>query len=155
MLSLLIQTSVRYGSFCKPDATWGANVRISTGIEDGVRFKSGSTWINSCMGLALRFPERLRKAMPAGLVFYGVLGLADFGLTLAAFQHGATEANPMLRHVQGVGLFEFLKLALTLLVVTLGYKLWHLPITRTVIGFANGMMVALVVYHIASLQQFG
>ena len=106
------------------------------------------------MGLALRLPKLLRKAMPAGLIFYGALSLADLGFTLVAFHYGATEANPMLRHVQGVGLFEFLKLALTLLVVVLGYKLWLLPITKTVIGFANGVMVALIVYHIASLQVF-
>ena len=114
-------------------------------------FKSGSAWINSSMGRVLQLPERLRKALPAGLIFYGALSLADLGFTLIAFHHGATEANPMLRHVQGVGLFEFVKLTLTLLVVVVGYKLWHRPITRTVIGFANGVMVALVIYHIASL----
>ena len=117
-------------------------------------FKPGSTWINSGMGRVLQLPARLRKSIPAGLVLYGALSLADLGFTLVAFHYGATEANPMLRHVQGVGLFEFLKLTLTLLVVVVGYKLWHLPITKTVIGFANGMMVALVIYHIASLGLF-
>jgi hypothetical protein len=90
------------------------------------------------------------RAVPGAIVLYAALGLADFGFTLATIQAGGRELNPFLAWALGVGLFEYLKLALTLLVCSVMLLLWHrTSIARGVTYIANLLMSALLVYHIA------
>ena len=98
----------------------------------------------------MKWPE-LTEFIPDWLVLYVFLGLADLGFTLAAFQCGAIEANPVLRAAQSTGMFEFSKIALTLLVVCVGFLLRQRRITEIVMAGANAFMVSLCVFHVSSL----
>lgn len=93
-------------------------------------------------------------SVPDWLVLYAVLGLADLALTLAAFQYGATEANPVLRSLVTVGLFEFTKLSLTLLVLCIGYRFRCNRIVVGSIVIANAVMVGVTVYHVSNFAVF-
>ena len=99
-----------------------------------------------------RYPDHSHsERVPDWLTLYVFLGLGDMAFTLLAFQMGAIEANPFLRHLQGAGLFEFTKISLTLLVLCVSYRLRHRPLIHNVMGFANVGMVTLNVYHVTLL----
>lgn len=102
----------------------------------------------------LRVTPKAKSWVPDWLVLYAALGLGDMAFTLAAFQYGATEANPFLRTLQTTGLFEFTKLALTLLVVCIGYRFKNNRIVFSCVSMANAVMVALNVYHVSLLSLF-
>ncbi|MER3412998.1 MAG: hypothetical protein C4341_01940 [Armatimonadota bacterium] len=88
--------------------------------------------------------------VPRAIVLYAALGLADFGFTLAALSAGGTELNPLLAWALSVGLFEYLKLALTLLVCAAMLFLWPRSVfARRVTIYANLLMMALVAYHVS------
>ena len=95
-------------------------------------------------------PE-LREYVPDWLTLYVFLGLGDLGFSLIAFQSGAIEANPLLYQAQQIGLFEFAKLSLTLLVLCVGFLLRKRRITEVVMAGANTLMVCLIVYHVSLL----
>ena len=103
------------------------------------------------VGTAVRDRSHWQEHIPDWLTLYVVLGMADFGFTLVAFQLGAIEANPFLNHYKQQGLFEFFKISLTLLILCIAYKLRERPLVANVMAFANAFMVSLVVYHITSL----
>lgn len=92
--------------------------------------------------------------VPSWLVLYAALGLLDLGFTLAAFEFGATEANPVLRDLQSVGLFEFSKLSLTLLVLCIGYRMKRNRTIYSCVMLANAVMVAVAVYHVSNFAVF-
>ena len=92
--------------------------------------------------------------VPDWLVLYAFLGLGDLAFTLAAFEYGATEANPLLRGLQTTGLFEFTKLSLTLLVVCIGYRFRTNHTVQVSVSMANVMMIALNVYHVSLLSLY-
>lgn len=134
------------GSFASP-----ANYRLST---SWYRTKP-SSWIKTDVAVASKSlhtsgPE-LAEFIPAWLTLYVFLGLGDLGFTLAAFQSGAIEANPVLYQAQQTGLFEFSKIALTLLVLCVGFMLRKRRITEVVMTGANAIMVCLNVYHVSLL----
>ena len=95
--------------------------------------------------------SHMRESIPDWLVLYGFLGMCDLGFTLAAFQLGATEANPFLNHAHGFGLFVFSKLCTTLLVLCICFRLRERASIINIMGIANAVMASLVVYHVASL----
>ena len=78
--------------------------------------------------------------------------MGDLVFTLIAFQLGATEANPFLRSLQSEGLFEFMKVSLTLLVLCVAYRLRNRTFIQNVMAVANCFMVVLNVYHVSSLS---
>ncbi|RMG25500.1 MAG: hypothetical protein D6724_03945 [Armatimonadetes bacterium] len=89
------------------------------------------------------------RAVPGAIVLYAALGLADFGFTLATIHAGGRELNPFLAWALGVGLFEYLKLALTLLVCAVMLFLWpRSSAARRVTHVANVLMGILLLYHI-------
>ncbi len=79
------------------------------------------------------------------IVLYAFLALADFGLTLAAFGIGLGEANPVLNSFAEYGLFEAGKLALTLLVCCVAFKMQNRG--SQTIAFGNALMIGVIVYH--------
>ena len=95
-------------------------------------------------------PE-LWEFVPDWLTLYVFLGLGDLAFTLIAFQCGAIEVNPVLLQAQQIGLFEFAKLTLTLLVLCVGFLLRKREITKVVMSGANVVMVSLIVYHVSLL----
>lgn len=87
--------------------------------------------------------------VPEAVTVYAMLGLLDMGFTLMAFQIGVREGNPIMSWLQGIGLFETGKLALTTGVVFLGYYLWKLPIVRIALHAGNALMLAVVAFHLS------
>lgn len=91
-----------------------------------------------------------RAPVPRAIVLYASLGLADFGFTLAALNAGGRELNPFLAWALSVGLFEYLKLALTLLVCLAMLFLWpRSAFARRATIAANVLMAVLLAYHIS------
>lgn len=110
-----------------------------------------------CAGVELRkrvavsvnfLGDRFRH-IPGDLVFYAVLALLDFGLSLYAFGYGHPELNPVLADAEADGLFNFMKLALTLLIVCIGVHLWRKRVARAIVTIANAVMVSLIIYHVS------
>lgn len=88
--------------------------------------------------------------VPRAIVLYAALGLADFGFTLAAISAGGRELNPFLAWALSVGLFEYLKLALTLLVCAAMLFLWpRSSFARRATIAANVLMSVLLAYHVS------
>ncbi|MEW5883036.1 MAG: DUF5658 family protein [Armatimonadota bacterium] len=88
--------------------------------------------------------------VPRAIVLYAALGLADFGFTLAALNAGGRELNPLLAWALSVGLFEYLKLALTLLVCAAMLFLWpRSAFARRATIAANVLMGVLLAYHVS------
>jgi hypothetical protein len=85
------------------------------------------------------------------MTLYVFLGMGDLFFTMIALQLGAHEANPVLNQLQGHGLFEFSKIALTLLVLCIAYRLRRNKVIEGIMSFANVFMASLFVYHVASL----
>src|SRR5688572_10747850 len=100
------------------------------------------------IGLKVRSP---RVPVPVPLVFYAVLGILDFGLTLIAFQMGFKEGNPILDWYAQNNLFEVAKIGSTLAVVFIGFLLWELRVVRGVLSVANVLMVGVVAFHMMNL----
>lgn len=94
----------------------------------------------------------LREHVPDWLTFYVFLGVADLAFTLTALQLGAREANPFLASTIDVGLFEFVKISLTLLILCICYRFRKRPLVQNIMSVANGFMAVLVVYHVAWLS---
>lgn len=86
--------------------------------------------------------------LPVPIVVYATLGVLDYGFTLAAFGHGAHEANPALRWFADHGLFEFAKLSLTLLVCCIAAYIWQSPGTRRAMLVGNLLMAGVLAYHV-------
>ena len=84
-------------------------------------------------------------------MLYAALGITDYGFTLAAFVHGAREANPALKWFADHGLFEFAKLSLTLLVCCVAAYIWKAPVTKRAMVVGNVLMGGVVVYHVAMM----
>jgi uncharacterized membrane protein YidH (DUF202 family) len=87
-------------------------------------------------------------------VLYTALGVLDYGFTIAAFVTGAREANPALAWFAEQGLFEFVKLSLTLLVCCVGTHLWSLPIARRAVALGNVLMGGVLTYHLLHLSHY-
>jgi hypothetical protein len=104
------------------------------------------------MGAARHDRAYLREHLPDWLVVYVFLGIADLAFTLTALRLGAREANPVLDGALDVGLFEFVKISLTLLILCVAYKYRHLKLVENIMQFANAFMAALIVYHVAWLS---
>ncbi|MCB8932648.1 MAG: DUF5658 family protein [Fimbriimonadaceae bacterium] len=96
---------------------------------------------------------RISATLPFAIVLYAALSVADYGFTLAALSHGAREGNPALAWFIEYGLFDFVKLSLTLLVCCVATQLWERPIARHVLRFGNVLMVGVALYHLAYLFQ--
>jgi hypothetical protein len=94
----------------------------------------------------------LREHVPDWLTFYVFLGVADLAFTLTALQLGAREANPFLAQTIDLGLFEFVKISLTLLILCICYRFRQRRLVQNVMTVANGFMAVLVVYHVAWLS---
>lgn len=95
--------------------------------------------------------SHLSEPIPAWLTMYVFLGMGDLFFTMVALQVGASEANPVLSNLQGHGLFEFSKIALTLLILCIAYRLRKHRMVEGIMSFANVFMASLFVYHVASL----
>lgn len=93
-----------------------------------------------------------REHVPDWLTFYVFLGVADLAFTLTALQLGAREANPFLASTIDVGLFEFVKISLTLLILCICYRFRQKALVQNIMSVANGFMAVLVVYHVAWLS---
>lgn len=93
----------------------------------------------------------LAVRVPAPIVLYAALSLADLGFSLAAFEAGAREANPLLAWFAQWGLFEFAKLVLTLLVCCVAFRAWPGRGTEAILRMGNLAMTALFVYHLCLL----
>lgn len=96
--------------------------------------------------------SHLSESVPDWLTLYVFLGVSDLALTLVAFQLGVREANPFLAHFVDLGLFEFMKISLTLLVLCICYRHRRVPIVENIMAVANTVMATLIVYHYASLS---
>lgn len=94
----------------------------------------------------------LYEHVPDWLTVYVFLGVADLAFTLTALRLGAREANPFLATTIDLGLFEFVKISLTLLIACIAYRYRSITLVETVMGFANAFMAALIVYHVAWLS---
>ncbi|MCH8274082.1 MAG: hypothetical protein IH851_04770 [Armatimonadetes bacterium] len=90
----------------------------------------------------------MTRPVPWPIVVYASLALADFGMTLVAFRLGAIEANPALAWFAREGLFEFVKLSLTLLVCSVAFLLWSRSLTKAVMLAANVMMLGVLAHHV-------
>jgi hypothetical protein len=90
----------------------------------------------------------LAVATPLPVALYAFLSLADFGLTLAAFAVGGTEANPALAWFVSWGLFDFAKLASTLLVCCVAYHCWENRLVRRLMTLGNWVMVGVLAHHL-------
>lgn len=84
-------------------------------------------------------------------MLYAVLSVADYGFTLAALCRGAREGNPALAWFLEHGLFDFVKLSLTLLVCCVATRLWDHAIARRVLRLGNVLMAGVALYHLAFL----
>ncbi len=93
-------------------------------------------------------PALCRRVNPA-IVLYACLSLLDFGFTLAVFSVGGVEANPVLRWFALHGLFEFAKIACTLLVCCVAFHLWDRSIAQRVVHLGNVVMASVLVYHVS------
>jgi hypothetical protein len=89
--------------------------------------------------------------VPIPVIFYAVLGILDFGMTLMAFKLGFQEGNPILNWYAANGLFEVAKIGMTLSVVFIAFLLWEVRVVRGVVYAANVMMLLVVAFHVANL----
>ncbi len=96
--------------------------------------------------------SHMREHVPDWLTVYAFLGISDLAFTLVALQLGAREANPFLAHSIDLGLFEFVKISLTLLVLCICYRYRQSRVIQNVMAVANTFMATLVVYHYACLS---
>jgi hypothetical protein len=96
--------------------------------------------------------SHMRESVPDWLTVYGFLGISDLAFTLVALQLGAREANPFLAHYIDFGLFEFVKISLTLLVLCICYRFRHSQTIVNVMAVANTFMATLIVYHVSCLS---
>ncbi len=94
----------------------------------------------------------LSESVPDWLTLYVFLGIADLAFTLAALQLGVREANPFLAQCIEHGLFEFMKISLTLLVLCICYKFRQHGVVQSTMAVANTVMATLVVYHFACIS---
>ncbi len=99
--------------------------------------------------MSINFLEEGRKFIPTEIVLYAALAMIDFALTILAIQTGHQELNPVLRSAHDQGLFDFMKLSLTLLVVCIACYMWRKRITRHIMALANAVMVSVIVYHVS------
>ncbi|HWP31760.1 MAG TPA: DUF5658 family protein [Fimbriimonadales bacterium] len=102
----------------------------------------------TAMSLPQRLADHFRRGVPSAILLYAVLSLLDYGFTLAALTEGALELNPALSWFHSQGLFEFVKLSLTLLVCCTAYKIWDKPYVQALMRIANTVMGVVFVYHI-------
>lgn len=96
--------------------------------------------------------SHLHEHVPDWLTLYVFLGVSDLAFTLTALQLGAREANPFLNQTISVGLFEFMKISLTLLILCVAFRYRNKPLVCNIMMVANGFMAVLVVYHTAWLS---
>lgn len=96
---------------------------------------------------------RASSTLPIAIVIYAALSVADYGFTLAALCHGAREGNPALAWFAEHGLFDFVKLSLTLLVCCVATRLWDHPFARRTLVLGNFLMTGVALYHLAFLFQ--
>jgi len=89
--------------------------------------------------------------VPPPVAVYALLSILDLGFSLIAFQLGYPESNPALAFMKEQGLFEFVKISATLLIVLIGVLLWRLQIVRVILGLANVVMFGVFVLHLYSL----
>jgi len=92
--------------------------------------------------------EHFRTRIPTAILLYAVLSLFDYGFTLAALTEGAIELNPALGWFHSHGLFEFVKLSLTLIVCCAAYRIWNRPYVQEVMRVANTLMGVVLAYHL-------
>lgn len=104
---------------------------------------------NLTHAVSINFLNEPRKFIPSDIVLYAALALLDFALTIFAIQMGHSESNPILAPAVDNGLFDFLKLSLTLLVVCTAFYMWRKRLTRHVMAGANALMVSVIVYHVS------
>jgi hypothetical protein len=104
------------------------------------------------MGPGGRDRSHLHEHVPDWLTLYVFLGVSDLAFTLTALQLGAREANPFLNSTIDLGLFEFMKISLTLLILCVAFLYRRKRAVQSVMMFANGLMAVLIVYHTAWLS---
>ncbi len=96
--------------------------------------------------------SHLKESVPDWLTLYVFLGVSDLALTLVAFQLGVREANRFLAQFIDLGLFEFMKISLTLLVLCICYRHRKQRVVQNIMSVANTVMATLIVYHYANLS---
>ena len=96
--------------------------------------------------------SHLHESVPDWLTLYVFLGVSDLAFTLAALQIGVREANPFLAQYIDLGLFEFVKISLTLLVLCICYRYRKHRAVENIMSVANTVMATLIVYHFANLS---
>jgi hypothetical protein len=97
----------------------------------------------------------LNLAKPSAVfvaLIYLVLGLADLGFSLLAFQLGVLEGNPLLAWMSRHGLFVPAKLALTGLATALIALLYSRNRARGLCWGAILVMMTVDVYHVVALS---
>jgi hypothetical protein len=91
-----------------------------------------------------------RAFVPASLILFCGLSLLDLAFTKSILQIGGYEANPVMRWFWEQGLFEFAKIATTLLVCCIAFSLWPRRAAVRAMACANVAFSALLAYHIAN-----
>jgi hypothetical protein len=96
-----------------------------------------------------------RPAKPSAVfvaLLYLILGVADLGFSLLAFQLGVAEGNPLLAWMEARGLFLPAKLALTGLAAGLIAVLYSRNRARGLCWALIALMVVVNVYHVTQLS---
>lgn len=103
----------------------------------------------------MRTRSSLLRLESASGVFVALLftafSLADMFLSLAAFQLGVAEANPVLRHMAALGVFVPAKLAFTLVAGAIMAHLYPRRHAQALCWLAVVVMAWVNVYHVAGL----
>lgn len=127
------------GKVGRLESNWHSCVPISDSKREA---------IGKAMALYRVDPALTHRVNPA-IVLYAAFSLLDFGFTLAIFAVGGCEANPVLRWFALHGLFEFAKIASTLLVCCIAFKLWDRKLAQSILHLGNAIMACVLVYHVS------